>query len=253
MNAGTLPILTYHSLDTTGSVVSVDPRRFEDQMATVESMGYHAVCLREAVARRRESGRWPQRTVVLTFDDGYENLHRHALPTLARLRFSATVFLVTGHIGGRNDWDDPLPGLGLQSMLGWSQVGELVENGWEVGAHTVTHPDLRGLPASDVERQMRSSRTAIEDRLRQPVESFAYPYGHANDSVISIAEREFGVACLTELRSATVEPLHELPRIDAHYLQKPGRMRRLLEGRLDRYVTVRRWGRRVRAAIRPNV
>lgn len=249
MSPGILPILTYHSLDDTGSVVSVQPERFAEQMATVNAMGYRAASLHEALEHLSDVGRWPQRTVALTFDDGFENLHRHALPTLARYGFAATVFLVTGHVGGNNDWEPPPASLGVQPMLDWEQVSDLLEKGWEIGAHTVTHPDLRSLSQDEAERQMRDSRREIERRLNRPVESFAFPYGHVNDSVASIAEREFRASCTTELRCAASEPLHVLPRIDAHYLQKRGHLRRLLDGRLNRYVTIRRWGRRARALV----
>lgn len=244
-----LPILTYHSLDCSGSVVSVRPERFDEQMSTVEALGHRAVCLREAVSHRRETGQWPPRAVVLTFDDGYANLHRHALPALARRGFAATVFLATDHVGGHNDWEAPPPGLGLQPMLDWSQVAELAEEGWEVGAHTRTHPDLTALTGDEAESEMRGSRKEIEERLQQPVESFAYPFGYASELVTAIAAREFRASCTTELRCATSEPLHSLPRVDAYYLQPPGRMRKLLDGRLGRYLMIRRWGRRARSVL----
>ena len=207
------------------------------------------MCLREAVTCKLDTGRWPDRAVVVTFDDGYQNLHHHAMPALATYGFTATVFLVTGHIGGCNDWASAPPGLGEQRILKWPQAAELVQAGWEIGAHTRTHPDLRGLSAEEVESEMRSSRMEIEDQLDQRVESFAYPYGLASDIATAIADREFRASCATELRCATSEPLHSLPRIDSHYLQRSGQLRRLLDGRLDRYVTIRRWGRRVRALL----
>ncbi len=218
-------------------------------MATLDSMGYRALCLRDAVTHLDTEGCWPQGAVVLTFDDGYENLHRYALPTLSRHGFSATVFLVSGHVGGRNDWATPPPGLGIQRMMNWQQATDLVRSGWEAGAHTLTHPDLRSLAREEVEHEMRASRHDVEDHLGQAVESFAYPYGYTTDLVTSIADGEFRAACTTELSCATFEPLHSLPRIDSFYLQKPGHLRSLVEGRLDRYVMFRRWGRGVRALL----
>ncbi len=244
---GAVSILTYHSLDTTGSVISVHPEIFADHMACLHTMGYRAACLRDVAQHFRDFTRWPDHTVAVTFDDGYENVHRYALPTLARHGFTATAFLVTGHIGGQNDWEAPPPKLGVQTVLNWQQVAELSQAGWEIGAHTHTHPDLRTLTAQQVEGEVVRCRGELEDRLGVTVDSFAYPYGYTSEDAALIVAREFEVACLTELRTATSEDFHSLPRIDAYYLRAPDRLKRLLNGRLDRYVTIRRWGRRLRA------
>ena len=106
---------------------------------------------------------------------------------------------------------------------------------------------MRTLTAKQVEGEVFRCRSELEDRLGVTVDSFAYPYGYTSEDAASIVAREFEVACLTELRTATSEDFHSLPRIDAYYLQGPNRLKRLLNGRLDRYVTIRRWGRRLRA------
>jgi len=243
------PILMYHSLDPSGSVVSVHPETFEAQMKCLEGMGRRGVTLREAVRHYRNRGRWPESAVALTFDDGYENIHRYAMPVLAERGFSATVFLVTGHVGSRNDWAEPPSGLGIQPMLTWSQARDLAESGWDIGAHTRTHPDLRTLPTDSVEREIVESRTDIEEALGQRVESFAYPFGRSTDVAASIVAREFGAACTTELRCASAEDLHRLPRIEMFYIRDLGRLRRLVAGKLDGYLTLRRWGRFLRDAL----
>lgn len=246
---GSLLILTYHSLDASGSVISVRPELFAEQMACLDRMGYQGVSLAAALGELRERGRWPQHKVVLTFDDGYSNLHQHAQPALARHGFSATVYLVTDHVGRRNDWGLAPRALGEQNILAWEQVNELSQSGWEIGAHTRSHPDLRVLPRPEVEREIVSSRDAIEDRLGRPVESFAYPFGYLSDAAIFVVERNFRTACTTELRHASLEALHLLPRIDAYYLSEMKRFEQLLNGRLHSYLALRRFGRRVRTAL----
>ena len=248
MSPGVLPILTYHSLDQSGSVISVSPERFRQQMSVLKRLGFRGISLAEAVRHRDDQGTWPERTVVLTFDDGYENVYSHAGPTLRRHGFSATVFLVTGHVGGLNDWGVPPSGFGSQPMMDWAQALELRQAGWEIGAHTRTHPDLRRLSADRAELEIRTSRLEIEDHLGGPVPSFAYPFGYVSARAASVVEREFRAACLTELRRATGEDSLSLPRVDAYYLKRPEQLVRLVEGRLDGYLTLRRIGRRVRAA-----
>ena len=101
--AASLPILTYHSLDLSGSVVSVAPADFADHIACLADLGFRSITLRDAVLHRQRTGEWPTPAVVLTFDDGYANVHATALPILTRHRFVATIFVVSGHVGGRND------------------------------------------------------------------------------------------------------------------------------------------------------
>lgn len=246
---GVIPILTYHSLDPSESVISMYPERFSDQMDCLAEKGWHGTTLRDAVEKAVGTGEWPDRTVVLTFDDGYENIDRFARPVLARHGFAATVFLVTRHVGGENSWAEPPSGLGTQRMLGWDQVSDLERSGWEIGAHTLTHPDLTRLSEKQLELEIRSSRVEIEDRLGATVTSFAYPFGYTSTAVAALVARHFQAACTVDLRRARREALHLLPRIDTYYVRDPRALVRLLSGSLDAYLAIRRLGRRIRAAM----
>ena len=249
-DATAMPILMYHSLDTSGSVVSVPPADFAAQMACLADMGFRGVSLREAVAHREARGRWPDQSAVLTFDDGYASVYEHGLPILARHDFSATVFLVSGFVGGQNDWAPSPAGLGIRATVTWDQVAEMAAAGVEIGAHTHTHPDLRRLSEALVEQEMATSRTEIESHVLRPVESFAYPFGGVDTVATRVAGRQFRTACTTMLQRVTDEPLHLLPRVDAYYLRSLRDFGRLVSGKLDHYLTLRRWGRSVRTALR---
>lgn len=247
-----IPILMYHSLDSSGSVVSVDPGTFRDQMACIANSGFRGISLSAAVSYYRETnGSWPDRSVVLTFDDGFANVHKAALPVLVQRGFGATVFVVSGHMGGRNDWAPPPTGLGSREILTWQQAAELASADVEIGSHTQTHPDLRRCAPAEVERQMLASRTEIEDHLGFPVRSFAYPYGATSSLAKEYASREFTAACTTVLKQVNGDLLHSLPRIDMYYLRSTERLRRLLDGQLDVYLAVRRFGRTARPFLKP--
>ena len=242
-------ILTYHSLDSSGSLVSTAPRRFADQIGCIADLGYCGITLREAVAHRAATGSWPPQRVVLTFDDGYANVYEIAWPTLTRYGFTATLFLVTQHMGGWNDWEPPPARLGARAMLSWRQVAELSAAGMEIAAHTRTHRNLLELSAAAAADEIVASRKDIESHLQQPVESFAYPFGRKSAAVEEIVRREFRAACTTVLCRARHDVLTRLPRIDAYYLRSPDLLRRLLNGQLDRYLMFRRWGRAVRRVL----
>jgi peptidoglycan/xylan/chitin deacetylase (PgdA/CDA1 family) len=245
-NATKLAILTYHSLDSSGSVVSVAPVDFAQQMACLSARGMRGTSLSEVMILRERTGVWPERVVVLTFDDGFANFYESAMPVLVRHGFTATVFMISGHMGGRNDWASRPEGLGVMPILSWQQAAELARSGIEIGSHTHTHRDLRRCSAADVEQEMKGSLAEIEDHLGVQPQSFAYPYGRVDQVSRCLAARHFRASCTTELRRANSDPSDALPRIDMHYLRSPQRFASLLDGQLDQYLAVRRLGRRAR-------
>jgi len=241
-----LSILTYHSIDTSGSVISTEPGTFADQMSCLVDGGFRGISLKEALDHRQQFGDWPSQSVVLTFDDGFANFYDNAHPVLERYRFSATVFLVTGHMGGRNNWELPPQGLGTLPILSWHQAEELSKVGIELGSHTRTHRDLRRCSSQEAKLEISGSRADIEAHLGVKPESMAYPYGGVNHLVQHLVTKDFRAACTTELRRTLSDPLNLLPRIDTYYLKSLRRMVSLLDGRLDPYLTVRRCGRLAR-------
>ncbi|HWP43533.1 MAG TPA: polysaccharide deacetylase family protein [Blastocatellia bacterium] len=242
-----IAILMYHSIDASGSVVSVSPQEFASQMGVLADLGLRAMRLREAVRCYIENGCWPERAVVLTFDDGFANFFDTAFPVLERHGFTATMFVVSRHVGGLNDWAPPPAGLGARALMDWNQLAELATAGVEIGSHTLTHPDLRRLPAREAANEIKSSRAEIEDRLGQPVESFAYPFGAVSRDCEEIIKREYRAACTTTLRRAKDDPLYSLPRVDMYYIRSRRSLERLVNGDLDGYLSVRRWARAARA------
>ena len=89
-------VLAYHSLDSTGSVISTPPRVFREQMRFLKRDGVPVIDLSELAAGANG--------VAITFDDGFRSVYEHAAPLLGELGFPATVFVVSGHAGGQNNW-----------------------------------------------------------------------------------------------------------------------------------------------------
>src|SRR5436190_6900669 len=98
-----LPVLTYHSIDDSGSPVSVAPEEFRRQMTALATSGWRTLSL-ETALKGHAAGSWPARTLLLTFDDGFQNILDHAAPVLHLHGFRALVFVVTGRVGGTPDW-----------------------------------------------------------------------------------------------------------------------------------------------------
>ena len=244
-----LAILTYHSLDCSGSVVSVTPNEFANQMACLSERSIRGISLGEAIAFRERTGEWPDGAVVLTFDDGFANFYESAMPVLSRHGFTATVFIISGYMGGQNNWGPGPRGLGVLPILTWSRAAELARSGIEIGSHTQTHRDLRYCSATEAEHEMTVSRNEIAQHLGLQAQSFAYPYGGIDPVLRRLAAGNFRASCTTELKRANSDPLEALPRVDMFYLRSPQRFAGLLKGKLDRYLAIRRLGRRTRRVL----
>ena len=210
MTRGHSAILTYHSLDDTGSVISTPPALFERQMAFLAASRTPVVPLDETLRRPG--------SVAITFDDGFRNLLDHAIPTLQRHGFPATIFIVSDYCGRRNNWSTQPPGVPDLPLLSWRELSEMPST-IEVGAHTVTHPNLNRISPEECERELCTGKTEIEQRMGKPVRWLAYPYGASSPAVKVLAGRHFGLAVGTALRFLPSQPdCLDLPRIDTYYL-----------------------------------
>jgi len=248
-----IPVLTYHSIDRSRSVISTAPDDFKRQMRFLRNSGYQAVTLSDLTSAFVENRHVSPKSVVITFDDGFLNFYTSAYPTLEEFGFSATVFLVTDQCGKFNDWSGNPPELPRSELLTWAQVKELSRFGIEFGAHTKTHRDLTKLTESDVKAEMVGSKITLEDILGKKTTTFAYPYGRFTDRVRQIAKNTFAAACSTNLGkvSSSSDP-YSLERVDAYYLSNPRVLRSLSRKSFDRYLQVRQAMRRVKSLIDRN-
>ena len=167
-------ILMYHGVAEVASDpyhLCVTPARFAEQIATLKRLGLRGVGISTLVDAMR-AGR-PRGLVGITFDDGYVNVLESALPELKRHGFAASVYIISGRLGGTNEWDEGP----AWPLLSASQVGELAAAGMEIGSHSASHVRLAGLPAGQLETEVSGSRASLSELTGAPVRGFAYPYG----------------------------------------------------------------------------
>lgn len=172
-----IPILMYHSVaeEDESAVrpyyrIAITPSQFLRQMMWLDEQGYRTTSLGSAVELLRAGGGAVEKTVVITFDDGYRNFRQHAFPALERFGFTATVFLPTASIA-----DQPLI-FNRRECMTWGEVRDLQRRGISFGSHTVSHPQLHGLGREVIREELLRSRETIEDKTGCAVDSFAYPY-----------------------------------------------------------------------------
>ena len=214
-----LPVLTFHDIDPSRSVISFPPEIFDRGMAKLQASGYQTLSLVEISDLLRKNEPFPARSIAITFDDGYSSVYEEAFPVLARYGMSATVFLTVGNPNATN-LNGNLPSLEGRSMLSWRSIREMLKHGIDFGAHTLTHPDLSHLPLTRTKQEIIISKDIIENALGASVSSFAYPYGRYNKSIREIVKQHFTCACSDKLGLITKgSDLYTLERIDAYYLR----------------------------------
>jgi peptidoglycan/xylan/chitin deacetylase (PgdA/CDA1 family) len=194
--SGGLRILLYHRVADDEDPLALAPRRFADQMGYLAAHGYRAFDLMAALMLQRR-GVLPERSVALTFDDGFADVAEHALPVLERHAFGATVFVTTGVTDGRVSfpWYE-----GRQPrVLGWDEMIDLDRHGTlRFEAHTVSHPSLLALDEVTAEAEIGGSRRELAERLGRPVTAFAYPaglYGEREHRLVVEAGYDAAVSC----------------------------------------------------------
>jgi peptidoglycan/xylan/chitin deacetylase (PgdA/CDA1 family) len=192
-----VPILMYHVIATAAPNepypdLYVKPADFRAQVAWLAAHGYHAVTLRQVYDYWHGVHRLPRRPVVLTFDDGYHSDFTVALPTLRARGWPGVLNLEVQN---------------LQPVWGTrpGMVRKLIAAGWEIDAHTMTHPDLTTLDATQLRYQVAGSRAAIRRLFHVPVDFFCYPTGRYDDAVIA-AVRAAGFLGATTTNEGLARP-----------------------------------------------
>lgn len=171
-----VPILVYHSVaphhpgqTPEQRQLDVDTSAFNEQMSYLAERRYNVISLAKLIGALEGHDAIPDRAVVITFDDGWENQFHYAFPILRRLGLTATFFVYTKPIGR----DDSL-------YMNWNQLREMQDAGMIIGSHSRTHPMLTTADISLLRDEVETSRADIQRNLGTTPEFFAYPYGAWN-------------------------------------------------------------------------
>jgi peptidoglycan/xylan/chitin deacetylase (PgdA/CDA1 family) len=243
-----LAILTYHSLDESGSVISMKAQTFRRQMGLLRQRGYTGIRLSTLLDAWAGGSAPPDRAVIITFDDAYTSVLDVAAPILNEFDYRATVFAVSGFCGGYNDW----PGRGVPRLPLVSQAGlrDLARAGFEIGSHTVTHASLCRLSDAQARDEIARSKDALEQIVGEAITAFAYPYGELRREHEEMVSASYRAACGTNLGLASARsPRYRLPRIEMYYYRNPALFRTLGTAAGDAYLYARAVGRSIRSAI----
>ena len=211
-------ILTFHSVDASGSVLSITPAQLRSLVGAITRSGHRIVPLRDILESPAEA-----RQIALTFDDGLRSLHEQALPVLRDAAVPATVFLTSDYVGRNNRWPSLPAHAPTMEMMSWAEVEDLHAAGWAVEAHTATHPDLRRLTDDAIREEIQRGDQAIEERLGHRPEIFAYPYGYWDERVRAIVANyyRYSVTVRMGVLPTHVNDPHRIPRLETYYFRAP--------------------------------
>jgi peptidoglycan/xylan/chitin deacetylase (PgdA/CDA1 family) len=171
---GGVQILIHHLVDGgTAFPVDISSDVFRSHLMYLKE--HSEVCsLEESLVRLSEGRQSRLPTVVITFDDAYENFYQRVWPIIQEFQIPVTLYVPVDFIEGKT----PAPLRNSKDLLpcSWKQIGEMAESGLvSIGSHSTTHPDLRRLDPEMVHSEIHDSRKKLEDKLSRTVQSFAYP------------------------------------------------------------------------------
>jgi peptidoglycan/xylan/chitin deacetylase (PgdA/CDA1 family) len=190
--------LSYHSVAEEGPpYLSLRPRTFERQLDILSRRRFRSGGLAD-LERIAAGERLPGRRAFLTFDDGFADTVTVALPRMAERGYSGIAFVLPRHLdrGAALDWPEVAGEAArrpeLMRSVDWPMTERLVEAGWEIGSHTLTHARLTTLSDEALREELLDSRRLIADRLGR-CELLAYPFG-AWDPRVARAAADAGYA-----------------------------------------------------------
>jgi peptidoglycan/xylan/chitin deacetylase (PgdA/CDA1 family) len=211
-------ILTYHSIDGSGSPISIDSVTFDRHVSWLASGRVRVTTIEELM--KLPDG---DDAVAMTFDDGFVNFRDEAAPRLLHHGFPVTLFVVAARVGGTNSWDAaPRRISPALPLLDWPALVRLQEQGVTLGGHSLTHRSLPDLSSDELETEVRGCADQIEAHTGRRPSIFAYPYGHRDDASARTVARVFPWACTTEFQWISGTPqASALPRLDMGYFKAP--------------------------------
>ncbi len=187
-----LPILMYHRVGEAQNdwerKYCVSQGLFAEHMGRLAAKGWSAVTQGEFFNWLEGAHDLPEKSFLLTFDDGFLGVHDHAGPILAKLGWPATVFLVSGLIGQRDVWcQSENPSGETYPLMDAGHIRTLMNQGFSFQSHTRSHANLPTLGDAELRAELEGSRSDLQALLGVPVDYLAYPFGRFDQRVMAAA------------------------------------------------------------------
>ncbi len=205
-----VPVLMYHNIteEAGDDVWAVEAEEFERHLIWLRKQGYRSIRPSDLVQAARRCRWLPRRPVIITFDDGLENVLRLAEPLLKKYGFTATAYVITGLVAGAGEnrrlyRNDP--------VMTWAEIAAMDRRGViRVGSHSHTHSRFPNIVATEAAK----SRRLLREHTGAEIRDFCYPYGaHPPALVEAVRVAGFRTAMICEDRVAVFSRKMDLLRI----------------------------------------
>ena len=213
-------ILTYHSIDGSGSPISVGLREFRRHVEWLAVAPIRVLTVPELLQVPADVD-----AVAITFDDALQAFGDVAWPLLRAHALPATVFVPTAHVGQTNEWGAKTPrgssrDVPVLRLMAWDDLARAADEGATLASHCRHHVDLSRLDTARLEDELLGAAADIQTRTGRASDGFAYPFGVTSAAAVRAVRRVYEWACTTVLSPLGAHPDHHLlPRLDAYYLR----------------------------------
>lgn len=178
-----LPIIMYHYVEYVKDLndfirkrLNINPKIFENQLKTLKDNNFQTYFVKDIPDILKGKIKIASSSVILTFDDGYEDFYFDVFPLLKKYQMKATIYVICNFIGRRG-------------FLNQKELKEIVASGLvEIGSHTLSHPNLKLLNETQAKEQILGCKKKLENELGIEIKSFAYPYGFFNKKTIDLVK-----------------------------------------------------------------
>jgi peptidoglycan/xylan/chitin deacetylase (PgdA/CDA1 family) len=219
-------VLMYHSVqrgvNTADWRWAISQNDFVAHLDLLQDFGWSTYLFR----RLAEAAPLPERSVLITFDDGYAD-NIVAIDELKKRGQTASFFVVTRDIGQRSCWHEA--DIGQQHMLAPHEIQDMAKAGMEIGSHSRRHTLLTGLRRSELDEEVQSSRKELEQIIASEVTGFSYPYGRYDNAAIeAVQSAGYLAACCTQPGVHRPPEIFAVRRLAIHNSDKAARFARKL-------------------------
>jgi len=220
-----VPILMYHRIEETtvtgdNAAYFCSPKRLAQHVKALKDAGYTAVTLQQVYDYWHNGGTLPEKPVVLSFDDGTSGIADNGGPVLRKYGWPGVLSVIVPNINDSG---------GSLSMTP-TQIRTLIDDGWELDSHSMTHPNLTTVNADRLRYELEESRRRLQEQFDQPVNFFCYPGGAHNAAVMAAAQAAGYLGATTVVRGAADPDMpYQLDRIEVDGRWVPKTLLRDLE------------------------
>jgi peptidoglycan/xylan/chitin deacetylase (PgdA/CDA1 family)/glycosyltransferase involved in cell wall biosynthesis len=188
-----IPILMYHMVTdepvNTRHRIFITKDNFDKQLSLFKKWGYETLTfgdLDQFTSGKKPWNQFPEKPLILTFDDGYKNNLTNALPILKKYNFKAVIYLLANHSISSNSWDTgEVP---ENPLLTPQERQELANSGsFEMASHGLEHKRLTEMSFTEAKRQLENSKVFLENEFKKPILSYAFTYGARRDDLADLA------------------------------------------------------------------